>query len=47
MNRYEINTVASILNDALTRDAEYGPRAPRARRQKSAVRRRARVRRND
>jgi hypothetical protein len=47
MNRYEINTVASILNDSLSREAEYGPRAPRARRQKSTRRRLTRTRRND
>jgi hypothetical protein len=46
MNRYEINTFASILNDALSREAEFGPRAPRARRKKSTIRR-GRSRRQD
>lgn len=40
MNRYEITTVASLLNDALSRESAYGPRAPRARGQKRAGRRR-------
>jgi hypothetical protein len=40
MNRYEITTVASLLNDALTRESAYGPRAPRARGPKKAARRR-------
>jgi len=47
MNRYEINTVASLLNDALSREAEFGPRAPRARGQKKAALRRRTGRRRD